>query len=121
MDLATNKVVGNVETQGPGLFIRAAKNSPYVWADVLFANPSNTVTVFRKEAPFEVVTVIREGGMPLHPEFTEDGSIVYISDWTGGVVRAYDAATFEKVAEITGITTPIGIFLVERLHEQLGH
>ncbi len=120
-DLATNVVVGIVETTGPGLFIRAAENSPYVWADALFGNPSNTITVFEKEAPFAVVGVIEEGGMTLHPEFTEDGSMVYVSDWTGNVVRVYDATTLEKVAEVTGVTTPTGIFSVERRHEQLGH
>ena len=120
-DLATNEVVGVVATQGPGLFIRAAENSPFVWADALFADPSNTITVFRKEAPFEVVGVVEEGVMTLHPEFTADGSQVYISDWTGEVVRVYDATTLEKVAEITGITTPTGIFSAERRHERLGH
>ena len=120
-DLATNKVVGIVETTGPGLFIRAAENSPYVWADALFGNPSNTITVFEKEAPFAIVGVIEEGGMTLHPEFTVDGSRVYVSDWTGNVVRVYDATTLEKVAEVTGVTTPTGIFSVERRHEQLGH
>lgn len=114
-------MVGIVETTGPGLFIRVAENSPYVWADALFANPSNTVTVFEKEAPFNVVGTIAEGGMTLHPEFTEDGALAYISDWTGNVVRVYDATTLEKVAEIDGVTTPTGIFSVARRHEQLGH
>lgn len=34
-DLSTNVMEGVVETTGPGLFIRAAENSPYVWADAL--------------------------------------------------------------------------------------
>ena len=34
-DLSTNVMEGVVETTGPGLFIRAAENSPHVWADAL--------------------------------------------------------------------------------------
>jgi DNA-binding beta-propeller fold protein YncE len=120
-DLHTNAVIGTVPTIGPGLFLRSAENSPYVWADALFGNPSNTITVFMKEAPFEIVKVIEEGVMTLHPEFTADGRFVYVSDWQGNIVRVYDAATLEKVAEISGVTTPTGIFNTERRHEQLGH
>lgn len=120
-DLETNEIVGTVPTQGPGLFIRSHHDSPYVWADALFGNPSNTIPVFEKEAPFELVGVIEEGVMTLHPEFTADGKIVYISDWQGNVVRVYDAFTLEKVAEIEGIVTPTGIFNTSRRLETLGH
>ncbi len=120
-DLETNEIAGTIPTQGPGLFIRAAENSPYVWADALFGTPSNTITVFRKEKPFEVVKVIQEGVMTLHPEFTEDGRFVYISDWTGYVVRVYDAQSLEKVAEISGVVTPTGVFNTSRREEKLGH
>ena len=44
----------------------------------------------------------------LHPEFTSDGRFVYVSDWQGNIVRVYDAVTLEKVAEISGVTTPTG-------------
>jgi hypothetical protein len=59
--------------------------------------------------------------MTLHPEFTADGKFVYISDWTGNMVRVYDAETLELVKEIEGITTPTGIFNTSRRHEPLGH
>ncbi len=120
-DLETNEIVGTVPTAGPGLFLRAAENSPYVWADALFGDPSNTITVFEKEAPFEVVGVIEDGVMTLHPEFTNDGKFVYISDWTGNAVRVYDAETLELVAELTDIPSPTGIFNTVRRHEPLGH
>ncbi len=120
-DLATNEIVGTVPTAGPGLFLRAAENSPYVWADALFGDPSNTITVFEKEAPFEIVGVIDDGVMTLHPEFTDDGEFVYISDWTGNTVRVYDAETLELVAELTDIPAPTGIFNTVRRHEPLGH
>jgi nitrite reductase (NO-forming)/hydroxylamine reductase len=120
-DLETNEIVGTVPTQGPGLFLRAAHNSPYVWADALFGQPANTITVFEKEKPFEIVQNLQEGEMTLHPEFTSDGQYVYISDWNGDVVRVYDAESLEKITEISDLVTPTGIFNTSRRHEALGH
>lgn len=120
-ELDTFEIVGSVPTGGPGLFIRASEHSPYVWADALFGKPANTITIFQKEKPFEVVKVIQEGEMTLHPEFTADGKYTYISDWKGNIVRVYDAETFVKVAESSDITTPTGIFNSSRRHETLGH
>ncbi len=120
-DLETNEIAGTVETAGPGLFIRSSDHSPYVWADALFGSPSNIITVFEKEAPFEVVGDIEEGEMTLHPEFTADGRYSYVSDWTGNMVRVYDAKTLEKVAEIGDVVTPTGIFNTSRRSETLGH
>ncbi len=119
-DLATNDIVGTVPTNGPGLFIRAHDANPYVWADTMFAEQPNRTYIFDKET-FEIVHVIEEGIQTLHPEFTDDARYVYISDWQGNVVRVYDAVTFEKVAEVEGVTTPTGIFNTDRRHETLGH
>lgn len=120
-DLVTNEIVGSVPTGGPGLFIRSHDHSPYVWADALFGDPANTITVFRKEPPFSVVGTIAEGQMTLHPEFTADGRFVYISDWKENMVRVYDAEELTRVAEISGLVTPTGIFNTARRHETLGH
>lgn len=120
-DLKTNQIAGTIPTAGPGLFLRSAENSPYVWADALFGNPANTTTVFEKTKPFKVVQVIEEGVQTLHPEFTADGKFVYVADWQGNTVRVYDASSLKKVAELGGITTPTGIFNTSRRHEPLGH
>lgn len=120
-NLSNNEIVASIETPGPGLFIRAADNSPYVWADSVFAEQPHSITVFEKAPPFNVVKVIDEGTRTLHPEFTDDGEFVYIADWDGNVVRVYNAATLEKVAEISGIMTPTGIFNTVRRLETLGH
>ena len=119
-DLSNNQIVAEVETSGPGLFIRAHHDSPYVWADTMFGSPPNRIYVL-DEATFDVVKVIDEGIQTLHPEFTADGHFVYVSDWQGNVVRVYDAHTFEKVAEVGGVTTPTGIFNTSRRYETLGH
>lgn len=120
-NLETNKIAGKVETSGAGLFIRAQENSPYVWADAVFAEAPHAITVFEKTPPFNVVGVITEGVRTLHPEFTADGAFVYIADWNGNVVRVYNAQSLEKVAEISDITTPTGIFNTHRRTETLGH
>lgn len=119
-DLADNQIVAQIETSGPGLFIRSHEKSPYVWADTMFAAEPNKIYAFDKET-FEVVKVIEEGTQTLHPEFTKDGSIVYVSDWLENVVRVYDATTFEKSAEVGGVETPTGIFNTHRRAETLGH
>jgi cytochrome c553/6-phosphogluconolactonase (cycloisomerase 2 family) len=119
-NLADDQIVAEIETSGPGLFIRSHHDSPYVWADTVFGDPPNRIYVFDKST-FEVVKVIDDGVQTLHPEFTDDGRFVYVSDWQGNVIRVYDAETFEKVAELDGVTTPTGIFNTSRRGETLGH
>jgi nitrite reductase (NO-forming)/hydroxylamine reductase len=119
-DLANDKIVAEIPTAGPGLFLRTHENNPYVWADSVFAPQPNRIYIV-DEKTFQLVHVIEEGVQTLHPEFTADGKYVYVADWQGNVVRVYDALTFEKVAEIEGITTPTGIFNTSRRLETLGH
>lgn len=119
-NLADNKIVAEIPTAGPGLFIRASENSPYVWTDALFGTPGNKIYVVDKQT-FKLVKVIEEGTQTLHPEFNADGSQVYVSDWQENKVRVYDAVSLEKVDEIEGITTPTGIFSTSRRAEHLGH
>ncbi|HSR29597.1 MAG TPA: cytochrome D1 domain-containing protein, partial [Anaerolineae bacterium] len=119
-DLSNNEIVSEIETSGPGLFIRSHHESPYVWADTLFGDPPNHIYVFDGKT-FEVVKVIEDGVQTLHPEFTNDGKFVYISDWQGNAVRVYDSETFEKVAEVGDLNTPTGIFNTSRRSETLGH
>lgn len=119
-DLALNQVVATLPTSGPGLFIRAHDANPYIWADTMFGATPNKIYVIDKET-FEIAHVIDHGQQTLHPELTDDGRFVYISDWQGGMLRVYNATTFELVAEIDGLTTPTGIFNTARRNEKLGH
>jgi nitrite reductase (NO-forming)/hydroxylamine reductase len=118
-DLSDNEIVAEIPTSGPGLFIRATENNPYVWADCVFGKPSNEIYIIDKST-FKVVKVISEGTKTLHPELTTDGKFVYISDWQENKVRVYNAFTFEKVAE-SQADSPTGIFNTSRRHETLGH
>lgn len=120
-DISTNMLMGtSISTAGAGLFIRSHETSPFVWADAVLA-PTPEITVFEKNPPFDVVGRITEGVQTLHPEFTEAGDFVYVSDWQGNVVRVYDATTLVKITEITDVTTPTGIFNSSRRYETLGH
>lgn len=119
-DLSNNRIVAEIPTGGPGLFIRTHLENPYIWADSVFAEQPNRIYIIDRRT-FELVHVIEEGIQTLHPEFTADGRYVYVSDWQGNVVRVYDGLTFEKVAEIGGVVTPTGIFNTERRLETLGH
>lgn len=119
-DLADNEIVAKIPTSGPGLFIRTHDQTPYVWADTMFAAVPNRIYVIDK-ASHEVVHVIEEGTQPLHPEMTDDGRYVYIADWQDEVIRVYDAETFARVAVLDGVVTPTGIFNTSRRGERLGH
>jgi len=119
-DLADNQIEAQIPTSGPGLFIRASDHNPYVWADALFSPTPNEIYVINKET-LTVTHVITGGTQLLHPELTDDGDFVYISDWAGGTVRIYNARTFALVRVETAVTTPTGIFNTSRRYETLGH
>jgi nitrite reductase (NO-forming)/hydroxylamine reductase len=117
----TNDIVGSIKTEAPGLFIRAAHNMNYVWADSIFPPKPNEITVFERKPPFKAVKHIMDGTLTVHPEPDTDGKFVYVSDWKENVVRVYDDASLKLVKTIKGIKTPTGIFAVHRRHETGGH
>ncbi len=119
-NLNTNQIVAQIPTSGSGLFIRTQEQSPYLWADALLGSPANNIYVISKQT-MTVTHIINDGIQTLHPELTDDGQFVYISDWQGNVVRVYNAQTFALVAELTGVVTPTGIFNTSRRYEMLGH
>ena len=120
-----------VETDGPGLFIRTHPDSDYVWADqTLHPEPEiqQSVKVISKETG-EVVETIQvtetEGYVAVHFEFNQDGSEVWVSVWNrtdskepNGEIVVYDAVTFEEKARITGLFAPTGKFNV---HNRSNH
>ena len=118
--LSTNQVIAQIPTSGPGLFVRTQGQNPYLWADAMFGSPGNKIYAIDKQT-LTVTHIITDGIQTLHPELTDDGQFVYISDWQGNVVRVYNAQTFALVAELTGVVTPTGIFNTSRRYEMLGH
>ena len=125
------QVCYEVETDGPGLFIRTHPTSDYVWADqTLHPEPEiqQSVKVISK-ATGEVVETIQvtdtEGYVAVHFEFNHDGSEVWVSVWNrtdskepNGEIVVYDAVTLEEKARITGLFAPTGKFNV---HNRSNH
>ena len=125
------KLCYEVETDGPGAFIRTHETSDYVWADQLkHPEPEvqQSVQVFDKKTR-QIVKTIRvteeEGKAALHMEFNDDGTEVWVSVWnradaknpTGEIV-VYDAKTLKEIKRIKGLTTPTGKFNV---HNRMNH
>ncbi len=119
------KVCYEVETDGPGLFIRTHPKSNYVWADqTKHPEPEvqQSVQVFDKKTG-KIVKTIQvtddPGKVAVHIEFNKAGDEAWVSVWnrkenkkaTGEIV-VYDAKTLKEKARIKGLTTPTGKFNV---------
>ncbi len=119
------KVCYEVETDGPGLFIRTHPNSKYVWADqTLHPEPEiqQSVQVIDKETG-EIVKTIQitdeEGSVAVHFEFNQDGTEVWVSKWNrstskedNGEIVIFDAETLEEKGRVKGLFAPTGKFNV---------
>ena len=120
------KICYAVETDGPGLFIRAHPNSPYVFVDqTKHPEPEiqQAIKVIDKKTR-KVVKTIQVTDIPnavaVHSEFNADGSEVWVSvwarggkkDWDKGEIVVYDSKTLEEIARIKGLETPTGKFNV---------
>jgi nitrite reductase (NO-forming) / hydroxylamine reductase len=119
------KICYEVETDGPGVFIRTHPKSDFVWADqTKHPEPEvqQAVKVIDKKTRKVVKTiqVTKEAGkVAVHIEFNEKGNEVWVSVWnrkenkkpTGEIV-VYDAKTLKEVKRIKGLTTPTGKFNV---------
>ncbi len=124
------KICYEVDTDGPGVFIRTHPKSAYVWADqTKHPEPEiqQSVKVIDKKSRkvIKTIRVTEEAGkVAVHMEFNKDGSEVWVSVWnrkdsknpTGEIV-VYDARTLKEIKRIKGLTTPTGKFNVyNRVH-----
>ena len=119
------KICYEVETDGPGLFIRTHPKSQYVWADqTKHPEPEvqQTIQVFDKNTR-EIVKSFRLTDKPgyavVHTEFNADGSEVWVSVWNrkdskepNGEIVIFDAKTLEEKGRIKGFYAPTGKFNV---------
>jgi mono/diheme cytochrome c family protein len=95
-------IVHEVETLGPGFFLRSHENSQYVWADVFFGPNKDVVHVIDKNT-FEIVKTLRpvKGKTSGHIEFTRDGRYALLSIWDpDGALIIYDAQTLKEFKRI---------------------
>lgn len=102
IDLADWSLVKQIETLGPGFFLRSHANTAYVWADVFFGPNKDKIHVIDKESLNIVRTLDPAPGKTVaHIEFTRDGSHALVSVWEDdGAVIVYDATTLKEVTRL---------------------
>ncbi|HRP97626.1 MAG TPA: cytochrome D1 domain-containing protein [Rhodocyclaceae bacterium] len=119
------KICYEVETDGPGLFIRTHPKSDYVWIDqTLHPEPEvqQSIKVIDKKTR-EIVKTIRltetEGYVAVHFEFNNDGTEVWASVWNradstkpNGEIIVFDAKTLEEKGRVKNLYAPTGKFNV---------
>jgi WD40 repeat protein len=102
IDMETWETVRNIETLGPGFFMRSHENSPYAWVDVFFGPNKDAVHVIDKST-LEIVKTLRPapGKTAAHVEFTRDGKYALLSIWDpDGAVVVYDGNTLEEIKRL---------------------
>jgi len=119
------KICYEVETDGPGVFLRTHPKSDYVWADqTKHPEPEvqQSVQVISKKTR-EIVKTIQltevDGYAAVHFEFNADGSEVWASVWNrkdskepNGQIIIFDSKTLKEKARIKGLYAPTGKFNV---------
>ena len=102
IDMDNWTVIKEIETLGPGFFMRSHSNSPYAWVDVFFGPNKNKVHVIDKST-LEIVKTLApvENKTAAHVEFTKDGKYVLLSIWDkDGAVIIYDANTLKEIKRL---------------------
>ena len=113
IDMKTWKIVKQIETLGPGFFLRSHEHSPYAWTDS-FNSPNRDALQVIDKRTLEVVKVLRPapGRTAAHVEFTRDGRYALASVWEDdGALVVYDAATLEEVKRLP-MRRPVGKYNV---------
>jgi len=102
IDMQNWNVISQIETLGPGFFMRSHENTPYAWTDVFFGPNKDAMHVFDKRTLRLVKTLRPEAGKTsAHVEFTRDGRFALVSLWEmDGALIVYDAASLEEVKRI---------------------
>ncbi len=102
IDMESWETIRNIETLGPGFFMRSHENSRYAWVDVFFGPNRDAMHVIDKSS-LEIVKTLRPepGKTAAHIEFTRDGSHALLSIWDeDGAVIVYDAQSLEEVKRL---------------------
>jgi WD40 repeat protein/cytochrome c553 len=102
IDIDSWELIGQIETLGPGFFLRSHEESAYVWADVFFGPNRDAMHVIDKQT-LEIVKTLRPvpGATVAHVEFDRDGEHALVSVWEDdGAVIVYDAKTLEEVKRL---------------------
>jgi len=102
IDMSNWKVIKQIDTLGPGFFMRSHDNSPYAWVDVFFGPNKDAVHLIDKQT-LEIAHTLKPepGKTAAHVEFTKDGSHALLSIWEDdGAVIVYDSRTLREVKRL---------------------
>ena len=103
IDMRMWKLIKNIETPGPGLFMRSHDATRYAWVDSMISPASkHTLTIIDKRTLKPAGSVHARPGETIGPvEFTKDGKYALASlGQNGGSLIVYDATTFQEVKRL---------------------
>jgi DNA-binding beta-propeller fold protein YncE len=113
IDMQDWKTLKQIDTLGPGFFLRSHENTAYAWVDALNSPHKDALQVIDKRT-LEVVKTLRPepGRSAAHVEFTRDGRYALVSLWEmDGALIVYDAATLQEVKRLP-MRKPVGKYNV---------
>ena len=102
IDMQTWQVIKELETLGPGFFMRSHDAVPYAWTDVFFGKHREAMHIIDK-SKLEIVKTLRPapGKTAAHVEFDRYGKYALVSIWDmDGALVVYDAQTLEEVKRL---------------------
>lgn len=129
------EICDQIETDGPGLFVRSHPESNNVWIDQAMhpeADVNQWVMVMNKETreltPIHVADRPAEhDAVAVHMEYDQSGTEVWVSIWArgrghqeDGAIIIYDDKTLEEKARVENLHTPTGKFNVYNRKNHVG-
>ena len=111
VDTETWKEAGRIAVHGQPVFAIAQPDGRRVWVN--FAFPDNDTVQVIDLPSRAIVKTLKPGRAVLHMEFTPRGEQVWISSRDDNVVRVYDPASFEQLAQLKA-DHPSGVLLGTR-------
>jgi DNA-binding beta-propeller fold protein YncE len=114
IDINGWKLLRQIETNGPGFFLRSHEKTPYAWVDAMMSKDRNDTLQIIDKRTLQVVGSVRPapGKTAAHVEFSRDGRHALVSVWDmEGALVVYDAASFKEVKRIP-MRRPVGKYNV---------
>ena len=113
VDTSTWQQVGRIPVHGQPVFVMGRPDGRQVWVN--FAFPRNDTLQIIDVASMKLQHTLKPGKAVLHMEFTPRGEHVWVSVRDEDIVKIYDTASLEQIAEIP-VDKPSGIFFTARAH-----
>ena len=102
LDMQDWRVLRELDTDGPGFFMRSHEQAPHVWTDVMLGARRDRLHLLDKQTLEIAATLIPEPGKTAaHVEFDRDGRHALVSLWEDdGALVVYDAHTLREVKRL---------------------